>query len=548
MYSPGTSTESAQSRSVIVTTGGIVASESAIASQVGATLLAQGGNAVDAAVAVNAVMGVVAPHSNGIGGDLFALLYDARSASYFGLNASGWSPQGLDLKELAKRGLSAVPVKGILSVSIPGAVDGWNRLLDRFGKLDLSRVLGPAIQIAEQGFVVTERSAVRWQENQGSLVGHARKILIPEDRTPRFGEIFRNHELAASLKRIASGGRDVFYRGEIADKIIALSETEGGLIEGDDLTGYESVWVDPIFTTYRNSKLYELPPNSTGIAALLMLNILEQFPLSKFGSNSPDALHYLIEAKKLAYADMLQAVCDPDHLRVRLTDLLAKEYGAERAELIARNTAMEKAFAGEIPSYGGDTVYLSVVDRDGNMVSLIQSNYMNFGSGLMAEGTGFVLQNRANLFSSDPLHPNVVAGRKRPLHTILPAFLEIGGRRIAFGIQGGWNQPLTHAQFVSNIVDHGMNLQAAMESPRFTKLTFDGVDVQVESRIDPSIRQELEQRGHSVEVEGAFSETMGGGQAVMREESTGVNHGASDPRKDGAAIPEPLFYDDRIVR
>jgi len=528
-------------RSVVLSSGGLVASESPLASQAGAVILAQGGNAIDAAIAANAVMGVVAPHSCGIGGDLFAIVYQASTGQYFGLNASGWSPAGMNLAWAQGLALRAMPEKGIHSVSIPGTVDGWQRLMDRFGSLGFRETLGAAIRIADVGFPVTERSALRWYDNRHELAGYARKTFLLDGRAPRFAEVFRNPELARTMRRIAEKGSREFYEGEIADRIVALSDEQHGLIRSEDLSEYRSEWVEPLSTTYRGWTVYELPPNGAGIAALAMLNIVEHFPLREYGPNTAKALHVLIEAKKLAYADMLRYVCDPHRHPIPVQEILSKAYSSKRAKSIDPASAASAVAPGQFLHPGGDTVYLSVADRHGNVISLIQSNYMNFGSGLAPDGAGFVLQNRASLFSVDPVHPNVVDGHKRPLHTIIPAFLSKGQERIAFGIQGGWNQSQAHVQFVSNIVDHGMNIQEAIEAPRFTKPTFDGVDVLVESRIAPATVEELEELGHQVIQKEPFSEEMGGGQAVLHNASTGVSSGASDPRKDGAAIPEPCL-------
>lgn len=529
-------------RSVVLSTGGLVASESPLASQAGAVILAQGGNAIDAAIAANAVMGVVAPHSCGLGGDLFAIVYQASSGQYFGLNASGWSSAAMNLAWAQRTGLRAMPEKGVHSISIPGTVDGWQKLVDRFGSLDFRGILAAAIRIAEAGFPVAERSALRWHENRHELVGEARNTFLIDGRAPRVAEVFRNPDLAQSMRQLAEKGSREFYEGEIADRIIRLSGEQEGLMRREDLAAYSSEWVEPLTTTYRGWTLYELPPNGAGIAALNMLNIAECFPLQDYGANSAKALHILIEAKKLAYADMLRYVCDPHLHAVPVQEILSKAYASKRAQSIDPASAASTVTPGQFLSPGGDTVYLAAADRFGNVVSLIQSNYMNFGSGLSATGTGFVLQNRASLFSVDPTHPNVVDGRKRPLHTIIPAFLSKGNERIAFGIQGGWNQSQAHVQFVSNIVDHGMNIQEAIEAPRFTKPTFDGLDVLVENRIADTVVKELEDLGHQIIQREPFSEDMGGGQAVLLNSATGVSSGASDPRKDGEAIPEHLLY------
>jgi gamma-glutamyltranspeptidase/glutathione hydrolase len=342
------------------------------------------------------------------------------------------------------------------------------------------------------------------------------------------------------LQQIAAGGRDAFYQGKIAERIVQTCQRHGGTLASADLAEFTSEWVIPIATTYRSWTVHELPPNGQGVGALMMLNILEQFPLAEMGHNSADALHVMIEAKKLAYADVLRYVADTRFAKAPVAELLAKDYAKKRAQCIRMNRANGEAPPGDPLAPGHDTIYLSAVDRQGNMVSLIQSNFGFFGSGLVAEGCGFVLQNRGSGFSLDPAHPNALAGRKRSLHTIIPAFMSKDHVRIAFGIQGGWNQSQAHAQFVSNIADHGMNIQAALEAPRFTKLTFAGCDVQTESRISPEVRLALSQRGHQVETLGVYSDVVGGGQAVMRDDSARINYGASDPRKDGAAIPEPI--------
>ena len=531
-----------QARSMVVSRDGIVASESPLAAQAGATILARGGNAVDAAVATNAVMGVVAPMMNGIGGDLFALVYEAKSGKLYGLNASGWAPAGLTIDFLKSKGFSEMPERGIHAVTIPGTVDGWSKLLTRFGTKRFPELLSPAIYYAREGFPVPELDAEDWAgaENDVKQDRNAAAVFLIGGRAPRTGEVFRNPDLARSLELIAADGRDVFYKGEIARRIVATSSRLGGRIAPEDLAEYSSEWVEPISTTYRGWTVYEIPPNGQGIAALIMLNIMENFPLAKYGHNSADALHAMIEAKKLAYADMYRYVADQKFSRVPVAGMLSKEYAAARAKLIDMSKANCSVSAGEpIFPKSGDTVYLSVVDRDGNMVSLIQSNSAEFGSGIVADGTGFALQNRGALFSFDPASPNALAGRKRPLHTIIPAFMERGQERIAFGIMGGFNQPQAHAQFVANVVDFGMNIQAALEAARFTKYSFTGCDVEMEDRIPADIRTALTTRGHQIQLRGNYSSEMGGGQAVRRDYSSGVNYGASDPRKDGEAVPEP---------
>jgi len=527
---------------MVMTTGGVAASEHPLASQAGASILARGGNAVDAAIAVNAVMTVVAPMMNGIGGDLFAIVFDAGTSTLHGINGSGYAPAGLSIDVLRQAGVTTMPQTGIHAVTVPGAVAAWSRLSELLGRLPLGDVLSPAIQIADEGFPVPEITALEWSSAEKLLRADAEatRIYLPRGRPPVAGEVFRNPDLAATYRALAFQGRDVFYRGDISRRMLACSRQNSGTLKAADLESYDAEFVVPLSTTYRGWTIYELPPNGQGIAALMMLNLLEQSPIGSYGHNSTEALHALIEAKKLAYADMAKHVCDPAFHGIPVSTLISKEYAARRAREIDPARAHLEVPAGDLPAKG-DTTYLSVVDRDGNIASLIQSNFANFGSGLVPQGAGFVLQNRGGLFSLDPSHVNALEPRKRPLHTIIPGFIEKDEVRIGFGIMGGWNQAQAHAQFVSNVVDHGMNIQAALEAPRVTKLTFSGCDVIAESRVPALSRAGLEEKGHEIEFAGAFSSLVGGGQAVMRDFDAGVSYGASDPRKDGAAIPEPFL-------
>ena len=564
-----------QGRSVVVSTRGIVATEHPLASQAGAQVLAQGGHAVDAAVAANAVMGVVCPMMCGAGGDLFAIVCE-ETGKLHGVNASGWAPARLTPEFLESRNTGGMPQSGVHSVTVPGAVAGWSLLLERFGRMPLARVLEAATTLADEGFPVAEITSEEWHNQAPFLRGdpEAAKTFLPGGRPPSLGTVFRNTDLAWTYRQIAANGGDAFYRGEIARRLVAGLERRGSTMAAADLSEFRAQWADPISTAYRGWEIFELPPNGAGIAALMMLNMMEAF--DGYGGtrhNSADALHILIEAKKLAYSDMQRHVADPAFSAVPVTAMLSKEYARERAALIdpARAQAHVAPGAPKLDGSvmfasegGGDTTYLSVVDRDGNMVSLIQSNFASFGSGVVAEGTGFPLQNRGALFTLDRTHPNVLAPRKRPLHTIIPALLSSISRggppprseplasgapspraargssetRIAFGIMGGWNQSQAHAQFVSNVVDHGMNIQAALEAARFTKLSFEGKDVALEARIPADVQRDLAARGHELEPQGDYCSLMGGGQAVMLKD--GVNYGASDPRKDGAAVPEPV--------
>ena len=533
-----------QTRSMVISKGGIVASESPLASQAGARILERGGNAVDAAIATNAMMGVVEPMMNGIGGDLFVIVFDAKANKLYGLNASGWAPQGLTIEHLQGLGLKDMPQSGVNSITVPGVVDGWQKLADKFGRRKLKEDLAAAIRTAQEGFPVPEWVAAYWAEEAEYLRKDeaATSLYLPGDHAPHVGDVFKNPELAASLTEIAEHGRDAFYKGEISKKILAAMKRHNGTMTAEDLAGFSSEWVEPISTTYRDWTVFEMPPNGQGMAALEMLNIMGTFPLGQkdYEFGSANALHVMMEAKKLAYADMGKYLADPRGQKIPFATLISKDWAAERAKLIDPGRANCDIQAGEIPG-GSDTTYLSVVDRDGNMVSLIQSNYAGFGSGIVPAGAGFVLHNRGGLFVLDPKSPNALAGHKRPRHTIIPGFAQKGETRMAFGIMGGWNQSQAHAQFIANLADFKMNIQAAVEAPRFTKYTFNGCDVMMENRFNGKVRDELSAKGHQIKVLGTFSSSVGGGQAVLRDFATGVNYGASDPRKDGQAVAELPF-------
>ena len=519
----------------------MVASESVLASQVGARILEGGGNAIDAAIATNAVLGLVAPMNDGIGGDLFAIVHEAASGHLHGLNASGWAPAGLSAAFLMRQKLDQMPQQGIHSVTVPGAVAGWHSLAQRFGSRPLAQLLAPAIAYAEHGFPVEEVVQRYWHASEPALRqdAAASATYLPHGRAPEVGELFRNPALAWTYRQIASHGGDAFYRGEVAHRILATSAAHGGTLTAADLAEFEAEWVEPLSTSYRGWTVCELPPNGQGIAALEMLNIIERFPLGEWGHNSARALHTLIEAKKLSYADLARHVGDLRFGNIPVQGLLSREYAADRAARIDPAHAAEIVAPGTPPGTDHGTTYLAVADRAGNLVSLIQSNFaaVGFGSGIAVADAGFVLQNRAGLFSLEPGHPNQLAGRKRSLHTIIPGFMHKPGRRIAFGVMGGWNQAQAHAQFVSNVVDFGMNIQAALDAPRFSKDTFPGRDVSLEARIPSAVRQQLAAMGHEIVLRGDFSSVrMGSGQAVEHDLASGMLFGASDPRKDGAAI------------
>ena len=530
-------------RSRIATKYGIVAASQPLAAQAGVQILERGGNAIDAAIATNAVMGLVEPQSNGIGGDLFAIVYEAESGALHGLNACGWAPAGLTPALLKAQGHAQMPQAGIHTVTVPGAVRGWEALRARLGSLPFADLLAPAIRYAEEGFPVSDVIAAHWAALADKLaaVPGAAATYLPEGRAPRGGELFSNVDLAASLRRIAANGASGFYEGPTADAILKISKEKGGTMTAGDLRELAPEWVQPISTTYRGWTVYELPPNTQGIAALMMLNLMEPFPLGEYGFHSARALHVMIEAKKLAYADMLRYVADMRFSQAPIAAMLDKPHAKRRAAEIrpgrAAHDVRPSTFDGLTNSSGHDTIYLSVIDRHGNIVSLIQSIYEGFGAAIVPPGTGFALHNRGALFTLDEAHPNALAARKRPLHTIIPGFMERGETRIGFGIMGGFNQAQAHAQFVANIVDYGMDIQQALEAGRFTKGTFSGADVSIEALVPESVRAELTALGHEVTSVPPRTGTFGHGQAVMSDGS-GVHFGASEPRHDGAAIPE----------
>ena len=530
-------------RSRVATTYGIVAASQPLAARAGVQMLERGGSAVDAAIAANAVLGVTEPQSNGIGGDLFAMVYDAKTDQLHGLNSSGWAPRQLTPALLASRGITTMPQNGIHSVTVPGAVAGWDALRTRFGRLSLAVLLAPAIRYADEGFPVSDVIAAHWSALSEKLrtEAPAAALYLPDGRPPRSGEVFRNPDLARSLRAIARDGINAFYHGDIADAIVTVSREQGGTLDHDDLRDFAPEWVAPISTTYRGWTVYELPPNTQGIAALLMLNLMEQFPLADYGFHSTPALHVMIEAKKLAYADMLQHVGDQRFSRADVAALLAKAAARDRATEIdparCARDVQPSTLAGVTTAAGTDTVYFCAIDRDGNIASAIQSIYEGFGTAIVPRGTGFALHNRGGLFTLEPNHANTLAPRKRPLHTIIPAFMRRGSVKIGFGIMGAFNQAQAHAQFVANIVDYGMDIQQALEAGRFTKGTFAGADVNVEALVPEEVRAGLAALGHEVTTIPPRTGVFGHGQAVM-DDGHGVHFGASEPRHDGAAIPE----------
>ena len=530
-------------RSMVITDHGIVATSHVLASQAGSQILSQGGSAIDAAIAANAVLGVTEPMMNGIGGDLFLLYWDAKSGKLYGLNASGWAPQGLTIDFLKKQGVTSMPEDGIHSVTVPGAVDGWAKAHQRFGKLPWKVLFTPAIYYAENGYFVPEIIDDFWRIGRKRLkqTEESERVFLPNGKPPALGEKFSNPDLAKTLRLLADKGPREFYEGEIAKAILKTSDSLGGTMQPGDLAEFSSEWVDPISIDYRGWRVYELPPNGQGMAALEMLNIMSTLQPDKQGPQGTVELHKKIEAMKLAYTDLYRYNGDPRFASIPVRGLLSKEYAQQRASLIDPQKANCAAASGTPAK--SDTTYLAVVDKDGNIASMIQSVYDYFGSGVAVKGMGFLLQDRGGLFVLDPTHPDALAPHKRPFHTIIPAFMERGDEHIGFGIMGGSNQPLAHAQFVSNVADYGWNIQAALSAPRFTiRDTGESIKctIVLESRVSPEVQSQLRQKGHDLVLRKDYSAVMGRGQAVLHNSATGTNFAASDPRADGSAEPEPI--------
>ena len=541
-----------QGRSMVSSQHGIVAAEQPLAAQAGASILAQGGSAADAAIAASATMGVMQPMMNGMGGDLFAIEWNSKSGKVSGLNSSGWAPEGLTLSYLRSKGLRDIPDTGILSVSIPGCVMGWWELHQRFGKLPWKDLFKPAIYYASHGFPIAQWNSMYWPAYSNVLEkdSESKRVYLPGGQPPKLGQVFRNPEYAKALEMVADQGERAFYEGSIAHAIVKTSQELGGVIRLQDLSEYKAEWVTPIETDYRGWKVFEIPPNSQGIAALEMLNIMAQFPLSTYGAASAERYHVEMQAQQLAYADLHRYVGDPRFVKVPVSGMLSMQYAGTRAKLINLDKAncnfqpgvpsgIDPSLTNATPHPGTDTSYLTAVDHNGNIVSLIQSLAGAFGSGVAVRGYGIILQNRATGFTLKPGSPDVLAPHKRPFHTIIPAFMERGDIHIGFGIMRGGNQPLAHAQFVSDIVDYKMNIQQALEAPRFNKYAGSGCSYLIESRVPKQTLVGLSQLGYGLRVVGPYAEYVGGGQAVLHNSATGVNNGASDPRKDGEAIPEP---------
>jgi gamma-glutamyltranspeptidase / glutathione hydrolase len=534
-------------RSEVIATHGMAATSHPLVSQVALDVLKRGGTAVDAAIAANATMGLMEPTGNGVGGDLFAIVWDAKTKKLYGLNGSGRSPKALSFEtlqaELKKLNSTTIPRRGPLPVSVPGTVDGWFELHKKFGKIPMKELLQPAIDYARDGFPVTEIIAQGWANNAKVLEQYPnfRETFMPNGRAPAKGEVFRNPLLADTLSRIAEGGRDAFYKGDIAQRIEKYMRANGGYLSAADFAAHRSEWVEPVSTNYRGYDVWELPPNTQGVAALQMLNILEAYDLKSMGFGSAEYLHLFVEAKKLAFEDRARFYADPEFAKIPLKGLLSKPYAAKRRALITPKAALVYPTDPKALEQG-DTIYMTVADSAGNMVSLIQSNYRGMGSGMTPDGCGFILQDRGEMFSMQSGHANVYAPGKRPFHTIIPAFVTKDGKPwLSFGLMGGSMQPQGHVQVLVNIIDFGMNLQEAGDVPRVRhdgsseptdeRMT-DGGEVVLENGYSPEVVKALQARGHKVTV--ANDGDFGGYQAILRN-AEGVYFGASESRKDGAA-------------
>lgn len=529
-------------RSEVIAQHGMAATSQPLATQVALDILKKGGNAIDAAIAANAVLGLVEPTGNGIGGDLYAIIWDAKTEKLYGLNASGRSPYDLKLKYFKKNGHEKIPAYGPLPVSVPGAVDGWFEMHGKFGSMGMQEILQPAIDYANNGFPVSELIAWYMERGASNLQRFPgfKEVYMPNGRTPKKGEIFKNPGLGNTLDQIAKGGKDAFYKGPIAKTIADYIQQLGGFLSEKDLADHTSDWVEPVSVNYRGYDVWELPPNGQGIAALQMLTILEGYDLKSMGFGSKEYIHTFTEAKKLAFEDRAKFYADMDFYKTPVEQLISEEYAAERRQLINPNRAGRSYPAGKLKD--GDTIYMTVADKDGNMVSLIQSNFRGMGSGMTPPGLGFILQDRGELFSLEEGHANVYAPHKRPFHTIIPAFITKNGRPwVSFGLMGGATQPQGHAQIVINLIDFGMNLQEAGDAPRILHngssqptggIMTDGGVLQLETGIDYQVIRELVKMGHKISWNvGSY----GGYQAIMWDDVNKVYYGASESRKDGQA-------------
>ncbi len=529
-----------KTRAIVSTPNGMVATSQPLAVMVGLDVLKKGGNAIDAAVAANAMIGIAEPANSGIGGDLFVIYWDARSQKLYGLNASGRSPYAIDIDAVKSRGYTAIPAQEPAVWTVPGCVDGWSMLLERFGTMGLGQLLQPAIEYAESGF------PIRGWDDPGpdyyEIPGFA-DTYMPDGHFPKNGSFFKNQALADTYRMIARSGRDAFYKGEIAERIVKFSKRHNGFLSMKDFADQHGQWVDPVSVDYRGYQVWELPPNGQGIAALQMLNILEGYDLASMGFNSAQYLHVLIEAKKLAFADRARYYADPEFAKIPLDRLLSKEYAAERRKLIRPDRVLMTDSPGDMPEEH-DTIFMAVADKDGNMVSLIQSNSWAFGSGWVPNHLGFVLQNRGAMFNLDPEHPNRLEPHKRPFHTIIPSFVTRNGRPwLSFGVMGGNMQPQGHVQVLVNMIDFGMDIQEAGDAPRIRHMGSSqpwgermeqGGSVAYEVGVAQGVIRQLEHLGHRTNPLGS-QQFFGGYQAILND-GEGNWHGASDPRRAGCAF------------
>ena len=528
------------SRSEVIGQNGMVATSHPLATQIGLDILKQGGTAIDAAIAANIALGLMEPTGNGIGGDLFAIVWDANEKKLHGLNASGPAPKNISIDYFVKNGLNKIPSYGPLPVTVPGAVDGWVKLHEKFGKMDFQSLFEPTIEYAENGFPVTETIAYYLARSKKRFENYPnfRDVWLKNGKMPAKGEIFKNPQLAKTLKIIADQGRAGFYEGHVATTMADFIQSQGGFLSYEDLSSFHSEWTPPVSSNYRGYDVWELPPNGQGIAALQILNILENYNIKKMGLFSAEYIHLFTEAKKLVFADRAKYYADPDFSKIPVQELISKSYAKDRAKLINLSEAAQTDQPGVLES--GDTIYLTAADQYGNMISLIQSNYRGMGSGMMPPGLGFMLQDRGELFSLDKNHRNALEGGKRPFHTIIPAFVTKDGKPfMSFGVMGGATQPQAHAQIIINMIDFGLNLQEAGDAPRIVhsgssqptdEVMTDGGTLSIESGFGKEIEKQLTKKGHNIKYEKGI---FGGYQAIMLED--GVYYGASETRKDGQA-------------
>jgi len=532
-------------RSEVIAKHGVVATSQPLAAQIGIDILKKGGTAIDAAIAVNAALGLMEPTSCGIGGDLFAIVWDNNTKKLYGINASGPAPQSISLEYFKKNGIKRIPYYGPLPWTVPGCVDGWFKLHEKFGKLSMKEVLNPAIKYAREGFPLSELISYYWRRSVRAFKDYEnfQELYAPGGKLLQKGDIFKNEELANTYELLADKGRDAFYKGEIAKKIVNYSKKVDGFFEMEDFKNFEAEWVQPLGVEYKGYKVWELPPNGQGIAVLQMLNMLKNFDIKSMGHNSAEYLHTLIEIKKIVYEDRARFYADPKFEELPIKKLLSEEYAKQRLKHFDENRASREIEYKDNPLEHGDTAYLTVADKYGNMISLIQSNYAGFGSGMVPDGVGFCLQDRGALFSLEEGHLNVIEPGKRPFHTIIPGFVTKDNQPVfSFGVMGGAMQPQGHVQVLMNILEFGMNTQEAGDAPRFRHggssqpnggIMTDGGNVYLESGITPLVIRHLLTKGHDI---GKRKGGFGGYQGIWKDNKRKIYLGASESRKDGCAI------------